>query len=342
MTTQLDSSIGIKKETVYGTGVTVDHFPEFLSESLTYKPNYILSKGLRVASRVSRAERRTLGKNWVEGDIELEACARGIGIFLEALLGQGTPTIIGAGPGYQHVYSLATTDPINSYTIQKGIPLLGGGAAQAHTFTGMVCTKGSISSETGDVVKLKTSWVGKAMSTAVAYAAPSYVATNELFNFWQGAITMGGSVTNPSSTSLATGGTAATNVKNFSLEIDQKMDVDGFLYGTGGQQGRKPVLGYAEIKGKVTVEFDSVAQRDIYLANTSQSLTLTFTTNTALGGGVFNTLQIVLPTIRLDGDIPKAVSDGVVTLDLDFTVLDGGSAGVSPVYVVLRTLDTVA
>jgi hypothetical protein len=340
MTTQLDSSIGIKKETTYGTAVTVDHFPEFLSENLKWKPNYLDGKGLRPGSRVSRAERRSLSKNWVEGEIELECCARGFGIFWESLLGAATNTIISGGPAYQQVFTLTNTDPFPSYTIQKGIPLLNGGAVMAHTFAGAQCTKGEITAETGEVVKLKTEWIAKSIDTATGYTAPSYVANNELFTFWQGAITIGGVVTPPTTTALASGGTSQANIRNFSLSIDNKLDQDGFTFGSGGKFGRRPHLGYTEIKGKMVAEFDSTTYRDAFLNNSNLAVTLTMTTGTLLQTTTYNTLQIVLPTIRLDGDIPEAVNEGVVTLELAFTVLDGGSAGVSPVYVVQRSLDT--
>lgn len=340
MTTQLDSSIGIKKETTYGTAVTVDHFPEFLMENLKWKPNYLDGKGLRPGSRVSRAERRSLSKNWVEGDIELECCARGFGIFWEALMGTGVSTIIGAGPAYQHNFTLTNTDPFPSYTIQKGIPLLNGGAVQAHTFAGAMCNKGEISAETGEVVKLKTSWLAKSIDTATGYTAPSYVADNELFTFWQGAITIGGTVTPATDTALATGGDAQANIRNFTLSIDNKLDTDGFTFGSAGKFGRRPHLGYTEIKGKMTAEFDSVTYRDAFLNNTSLAVTLTMTTGTQIQSSTYNTLQIVIPCIRLDGDIPEAVTEGVVTLDLDFTVLDDGS-GESAVSVIQRSLDTV-
>lgn len=341
MTTQLDSSIGIKKESTYGTAVTVDHFPEFLSENFEWKPSYVLGKGLRPGSRVTRVERRTLGKNWAEGDIELEACSRGIGIFWEALMGQAQSTIIGAGPAYQHLFTLTNTDPIPTYTIQKGIPLMNGGAVQPHTFAGAACTRGTISAGNGDVVKLRTSWNAKSVSTAVAYAAPSYIVTGqELFTFFQGAITVGGTVTNPTTTALATGGTVVNNVLDFSLDIDNKLDANGFGFGSNGQQTRRPHLGYTEITGKITAEFDAVTIRDYYLNGTAVPIVMTFTTPTSLQSGVFNTLQITLPNVKFDGELPKAVTDGVVTLDASFTVLDGGVSGVAPVYVVMRNTDT--
>lgn len=343
MTMQLDSSIGIKKETTYGTAVTVDRFPEFLSETFDWKPSYMVGRGLRPGSRVSREERRILGKNWVEGDLEIEAAARGVGIFWEAVMGQSTSTILTAGPAYQHNFTLSNSDPFPTYTIQKGIPLLNGGAVQPHTFAGMACTRASISLGQGEVVKLRTSWNGRSLDTEASYAAPSFIATGqELFTYWHGAMTVGGTVVNPTTTALASGGTVATNIRDFSLDIDNKLDVNGFLLGNAGKQGRRPHLGYAEITGKFSAEFDAVTYRDLFVANTAVPITLTLTTPTLLQTGVFNTLQIVLPSVKLDGEIPKAVAEGVVTLDCGFTVLDGGEAGVAPVYVVMRNLDTVA
>ncbi len=338
MTTQLDTSVGIKKESTWGTAVTVDHFPEFLSETLEWKPTFMQGKGFRAGSRVSRLERRALGKNSVGGDIELECVSRGMGIFLEALFGAVTSTQISAGPAYQHNYTLTTTDPMPSYTIQKGIPLLGGGAVQPHTFSGMVCDSGTITSAVGDIVKLKTSWVGKALDTAAAYAAPSYVASNELFTFTQGALTIGGTVTQPTTTALATGGTSVANVLDFSLTVDNKLDANGYTYGNGGKQGRRPALALAEIKGKFTAEFDAVTYRDAYLNQTTLSIVLTFTTTTLLQAGVYNTMQIVVPNVKLGGSVPNA-QNGVITTSVDFEVLDGGASGVSPVTVVLRSLD---
>jgi hypothetical protein len=228
-----------------------------------------------------------------------------------------------------------------SYTLQKGIPILGGGGPSAHTFSGAVCGSGEITSANGEPVTLRTSWNSKNVDTATAYATPSYVVTGqELFTFWQGALTVGGVVTPPTATALASGGTAVANVLDFSLSIDNKIDASGFTYGSGGKQGRRPALGYTEITGKFTAEFDSVTFRDAYMNNTALALTLTFTTGTLLQATVFNTFQIVLPNIKLDGDIPTAVTESPVKLDVGFTVTDGGAAGVAPVYLVLRNTDT--
>lgn len=341
MTTQLDSSIGIKKEATYGVAVVPTVFPEFLSETFEWKPSYMTSKGLKQGSRVTRGERRILGKNWVEGDLELEAVSRGLGVFWEALMGSATSTIIGAGPAYQHNFTLTNTDPFPSYTIQKGIPLLNGGAVQAHTFAGAVCTRGTITAGEGEIVKLRSSWNAKSVDTSTAYTPPVYINTGqEPFTYWQGDIKLGTTaVTMPTTTALATGaGASSVNIKDFSLTVDNKLDTNGFTFGSGGKQGRRPHLGYTEITGKLTAEFDSVTLRDWYLNNTGIALIATFTGATLLQTGVYNTLQIVIPSIKLDGELPKAVTDGVVTQDVGFTVVDNGTQ--TPLTVVIRSNDT--
>jgi hypothetical protein len=337
VTTQLDASIGLVKEATYGTTTTVTHFPEFLTESLEYKFDIKQGQGFRSGSRTPRVERRVIGTQWAEGDIELEMAAKGCGIFLEALLGASSSAALTA-PAFQQNFTLVSSDPVNSYTIQKGIPLLGGGAAQPHTFSGMVCTKGELTSAQGEVVKLKTSWNGQKVDTTTAYTAPSYIAGNEVFYFSEGAITIGGSVTAPTSTTLAAGGTAVADIVDFSLSIDHKLDTKGFTYGGGGKQSRRPALGVAAIGGKMTAEFDSTVMRDAYLNQTSLGVVLTFTSATQLATSIFNTLQIYCPVIRTNGDLPNA-TQGVVKQSIDFDVLDGGT-GVSPVTAILRTLDT--
>lgn len=336
MTTQLDSSIGIVKEPTYGTTTTVTHFPEFLTENFNWKPAFMQGHGFRQGSRTPRNERRALGKNYAEGDLELECVAKGIGIFFEAWLGQSVSTALTA-PAFQQNFTMATSDPVNSYTIQKGVPLIGG-AVQQHTLSGAVCTKGDLTSAQGDIVKLKTSWNAKKVDTTTAYAVPSYIASNEPFTFVEGAITVGGTVTAPTTTTLATGGTSVADIVDFSLSLDNKLNVDGYTYGGGGQQTRRPTLGEAAITGKLTAEFDVVTYRDAYLNQTPLNLVLTFTSTTSIATSIYNTLQVYLPLIKLEGDLPNA-TNGVTRQAMNFTGLDGGS-GVSPITVCLRTLDT--
>lgn len=339
MTTQLDCSIGLKKETAYGVPVAVDRFPEFVDESLAWNPTFVQGAGMRVGSRLARSSRRVLAKQSAGGDINVELVTKGLGIFLEALFGNAVSTAVPGQTGvFQQLYTPTTTDPLNSYTIQKGIPTLGGGAATPMTFPGSVCTSGEFSASNADIVKLKTTWDSKEVQTEIPYAAPSYVVGEELFHFAQGSITIGGSQTPPTDTTLASGGTVAATIEDFSVSFDNKIDDGGFTLGGGGKRNRVPVVGLADAKGKVTAEYSDTVLRDAYLNQTPLALTLTFEAETVIGASARPVLQIHLPEIRLEGELPKSAGGSIVKQSIDFTVLDGLAAG-APIYVALVTTD---
>jgi len=340
MSTQLDASIGLSaSESTFGTPVVDDRFFEFTDEKFEWKPSFVQGAGLRVGTRVARNDRRKLGKQEAEGEIEIEAVSKGMGRLFEAALGAVSNTQIAAGPGYQQNHTLTTTDPIKSYTIQKGVPTIGGGTTQAVTFPGSVCTNLEISASTGDIVKIKTGWKAREVRTDIAYAAPSYPTSPELFTFVDGAITIGGTLTPPTTTALATGGTAVANITDFSLSIDNKLDDGGFTFGGAGKRTRKQVVNLADLKGKITAEYTDNTLRDAYLAQTGLAIVMTFTSSVAITAGVYPTLQIVIPLAKLEGDIPNASGGKPIMQSIDYTVLDP-STGVAPLTIVYRTSDT--
>ena len=340
MTTQLDCSIGLKKETTYGTGVTVDQFLEFTSESLDRKATYVQGKGLRVGARVARADRRYLGKEVSEGGITVEAASKGLGILLNAALGTVTTTVVPAQTPavYQQVHTPATTDPLNSYTIQKGIPPLGGGATTPITFLGAQCKSLELSAKAGDIVEVATDWTAREVVTATAYAPPSYPTGIELFTFVHGAICVGGTVTGPTATAIATGGTAVANINEFSLKWDNGLDDAGWNLGGAGKRSRRAVAGVGGLSGKLTAEYDSTVLRDAYLAQTDLSLLLTFTHSATIGTNAKPVLQVWVPVINLEGGLPTANGGDVITQSIDFTGLDNLTN--APLTIVYVSTDT--
>jgi hypothetical protein len=340
MSIQLDASIGLGKETTWGSAVVTDRFFEFVDESIEWKPTFLQGAGLRVGSRVQRSSRRKLGKQEAGGDINIEAVTKGIGRILEAVFGNSTSTQIAAGPAYQQVHTPLTSGLLPSYTIQKGSPPIGGGAPSALTFSGAVCSAIELSAATGDIVKLKSTWSAKDVSTVPAYAAPSYPISPELFTFVDGAITVGGTITLPTSTTLATGGTQVANITDFSLTYDNKIDDGGFTFGAGGKKSRKPVVGLAEVKGKMTAEYSDNTLRDAYMQQLPLAIVLTFQAQVAITGSTYPTLQIVIPLAKLDGDLPKSNGGKPIMQSIDFEVLDPEQAGTAPIYIVFVTSDT--
>ena len=170
MTTPLDCSVGLGVESVYGTGVTPTRWFEFLDESFNYAKNVKQGQGFRVGSRVARSGRRVVASAEGSGDLTVEAVTKGLGLLWQLAVGSGTSTLVSGGL-YQQVFTLADVPP--SATIQKGIPRADG-TVDAYTFTGCMVESLTIDCPNADIVKVKTSWNAKDVTTATAYTAPSY------------------------------------------------------------------------------------------------------------------------------------------------------------------------
>lgn len=338
MTIQADASIGLKQETTYGTGVTVDRFLEFTSESLDYDRDYYQGVGLRPGSRTARSSRRVLSRDGGKGDIELEVPSRGLGTFLQAIFGTATSTQVAAGL-YQQLFTPIHSDYLPSMTIQKGVPRLGADTVDAYTFLGAECESAELSVSGSDVLKLKSTWRARQVDTSIAYAVPTYPASLELFSFVGAQIVTGGTV--PTATALSTGGTDLANVRDFSATFDNKLDDNKGNLGGGGRRTRQSAVQQADIKGKLTAEYDSTAFRDALRDNTAVALVATFTASAAadITAGNKPVLQIMLPDIRFNGELPKTNGGDVITQSLDFTAYENLVAA-EAIYVAVQTADT--
>lgn len=341
MTTQLDCSIGIKEESAYGTAVVPDQFLEFVSESLDDNRTFVQGAGMRVGARVARADRREFAQVAPGGSIELEASTSGLGALLEAALGTVINTEVPTASGvFQQVHTPKTSDHLKSYTIQKGIPPLGGGAIVAHTFVGAMCESLEFAAGAGEIVKVTTEWLAKNLDTTAAYSSPSYAADSKLFTFVHGSIHLDDSaLTVPTATALASSaGDTLANISDFSVKWGNTLDTGGFNLGGAGTRTRKNALGVGTVEGQVTAEFDSTELRDAYINNSTLSLLLNFSRGEEIAAGVTEMLQIVVPAVKLNGELPKSNGGQVITQSIPFVGLDGLTN--EAIYVVYRTQDS--
>lgn len=340
MTTQLDSSIGIKKETVYGTAVPVDKFYEFTVEDFGWNPSFDQSSAQRYGRRVDAADRRVLVKDEANGSLTSELLAKGLGALFEAALGVAVSTKIPAGIlPYQQLFTAAVTDYLPSYTIQKGIPPLGGGAAIPQTYNGCVCSGFDLTVGNSGIPTVKFSFLGKGVDTSTALAATSYVANNELLSFVNASLVVGGTIVAPTASALASGGNAAADVVDINFTFDNGLDGGGFNIGGAGKRTRKPALGKRTGKGTLTAEYDNNTLRDAFLQQQNIGILLTFQSTVAIEAGFFPTIQLYIPTVRLEGELPKANGGAPVTQSVGFTMLDGRVAA-EPLYVAIVTAET--
>ena len=316
----IGSSLGIKKETTFNTGVTVDRFYEFNSESTKYTKNTVVGQGLRAGGLTPRVQRRVVTTFTGEGDFEIDLPSRGLGLLLSLATGS-VPTGTSANGAY--TYTFVPEDLIgDSFTTQVGVPQYGG-TVTPKTLTGCKITGFELSVGAGDIAKGKFNIDSAGFTTATALASPSYSTVSNVFHFAQGVITDNVSTT-------------YANIKDFSLTVDNTLKTDRYNIGSAGAKQEQIINGFRTISGKVTAEFTDTVLLDKFLADTTAGLKLTFTGGTI--GSTTELLSITIPAAKFDGDAPMVSGPGVVDVSFGFTVYDNGTD--APFTIVYRTLDS--
>lgn len=317
----LSAQLMMKAESAYGTPVTVDRAYEFNTESISHDLVEIGSGGLGRGT-VLRSDRvKSFTRNH-SGDIEMDVLNKNFGLLFQHMLGQNTVT--GATANKTHTCVLDSLAQQGKFmTVQVGRPDVGG-TVRAFTYEGGKITSWELMCDVDGPLKLKTSWDFENVLTATALATPSWVATQEMFIFNEGAVTIGGSTAYAKSLSLT--GTRA-------LSTDRR-----FLGGTK----KEPLAGgMTEIGGSLGMEFEDLTHWGSAIAGTVQAMVFTFTLATIIPTtAVAFSLTITLPAVKFLEAKPNVGGPSIVPLSLPFKALDNGSDPViSLVYV---TSDTAA
>lgn len=332
MGTPADCSINVVQESTYGTYVAPTRALEFTDESLDWKPKRTQGQGLRASSRVPRSGRRVTTSVAGDGSLTVEACTKGLGLLLDSALGTSVVTLV-SGTTYQHNFTLGDTP--KSLTIQKTIPEAGG-TLDPFSFLGCMVDSWTLSIDNDGIATFDFDFDIRDLDTAQTFAALSYAASTDLYHWAQAAFMVGGTLTAPTTTALATGATAATNIRSFEVSVKNNLTTDRFNGGGAGKKS-KPTVGIREITGKFVAEYDATTYRAAYIADTELPFAVTLTSSATLSTGTA-TLQCALPAIKLDAGIPMANNGDLITVEHSFTALDNLVAA-QPIYVSLRTAD---
>jgi len=321
----IGSWLGLKKESVFGTAVTVDRFWEYNSEATKYNKNTVVGQGLRNGGLVVRANRRVVTTVGGEGDFEIDMQTRNMGLLLSLATGS-VPTGTLANGVYTYLFT--AQDLIgDSFTAQVAVPQYGG-TLTYKTLTGCKMTNFELSVGAGDIAKAKFSLdskgfaTGSSTSATVAYAN---IATNNLFHFAQG------SITDNVSTTYA-------NIKDFTFTVDNSLKTDRYNLGAAGSKSEQIINGFRAISGKITAEFTDTVLLDKFLADTTAGLKVTFEGATIGSASDKETLSITIPACKFDGDVPMVSGPGVIDVSFGFTVFDDGTN--EPFTITYKTLDS--
>lgn len=331
MATTQDGSIGIVAESSYKTNTTVNRWFEYVDEDLDWDKTVVQGKSLRVGGRVARQGRRTVPKAQGKGSFSMEAVGKGMGLLFQAALGAGSTALV-SGSTNQQLFTLG--DNPTSLTLQKGVPEAGG-TVDPETFLGCMVDTLELDFPNGDIVTAKSTLDIGDLTTATVYAAPSYPTPLNLFHFAGGSVSSG-TLTAPTSTALATGSTSLADIRGGSVTIANNLQGDRFNMGGAGRKV-KPLVGLRDIGVKLDIEYDNTTFRDAVLGETPMLVLLNFTAGSLSTG--LETLQIVLPSVTFDSELPKTNGTNLIIQSMSGAVLDNLTAA-QPIWIVTRTSDS--
>jgi hypothetical protein len=336
----LDAQLGYKLETTVGTPVTVDKFLEFNSEGLEYDPGFIEPTGLRVGTKFKRGSRLVQSRQMVSGPIELNHATRLMGALWKVALGSTvtTPTVV-LGSAYKQIHQ--TGDLLGkSLTLQVGRPEPSTQTVKPHTIAGAKCTGWEFSVSDNEVAKLSLDLDGWTEATATALATASYV-TSEEFNFSQCTEFSLGNTIAGTTELTESGGTAVTSiVKSLSFKGDNPLATERFGLGNLGVKKEQYENGTPTITGTLEAEYLQSEFYTPFKANTATSLVVRFE-GSVISGTDKNTLEFIVPEIRIKKVTPKVEGPDLVQASVEFEVYTNSTAQ-NPFQVKLISADSTA
>lgn len=318
------AQIGLSAETTWGTYVAPDHWYEFNEEDLSLSIEPIESAGIRANNRVLRTDRWAQGQKRAEGSVTMEVPSKSFGLIAKHALGSATITTpSGATNARLHRHVLG--DPYGlGLTVQVGRPD-NAGTVQPFSYTGAKISELTLSNSVDEILQAEIGLVAQNETTSQALASASYPSGNQVFNWTQGVITIGGSTVGV--------------VTDFEVTINNGLKDDRYFLGAATMS--QPIIAnMTEITGSMTVEWSGLTDYNRFVNGTIASVTAKWTAATAIEGSTYPYVEVTLPDCRFDGDTPNVGGPDVITHDLTFKALYDGSD--QPITIDLMSDDTVS
>lgn len=345
----LSGQVGAVAESAYGTPVTVTHFYEFLSETLTFTPAWLDGMGLKSGQAYNRASRTVQSQFTAAGDVVMEhtigsaanAVADSMGFWWKFALGSAlvTPTVI-TGTAYKQVHTNGSKAG-QFLTCQVGRPQISGVTVQPFTYTGVKVTDWSFSCNDNQIAQLTVTCDGQTELTSTGLAAASYPTPNGLFAFSDASVmTLGGTAsTSGGETTIAAGSALGSRVNGITLTGSTPMKVDRYGLGNAGLKGEPIENAIPTITGTLATEFFSRTELyDVFKTSGTQPLQIDFAkfdsagndAAGASGGSNPYRLSIILPAVKFKTSAVNIAGPDVIPQSVGFQAYDDGS-GTNPV-----------
>lgn len=319
----INASLGVKKESTYGTAVTVTRFYPLISESIKEDVAKLEAEGRRAGTVVLAKDQSIPIFQGASGTIEIPPMSKDFGFWLEHLLG----SVATSGPtdsAYTHTGTVGTTKG-KSFSAQINRPFHDSETDQPFSYEGGKITGWEFTAEAEAEPKLSIDVDFEDLATGTALATPSYTAGMELFS-WAHA-----------SSGLTIAGTAVPITK-FSLKCTMGVKTDR-RYIRGSALKKEPVASaFRDFEWSADCDFDSLTQYNRFKASTNAgqfaAIVCGLYAPTLIGASTYPSLTWSLPAARFDqADIDNAGTEPSM-LSLGGVVrYDGTNSPVTATYV---------
>jgi hypothetical protein len=272
----------------------------------------------------------TIGQGSLKLKAELESKAGGV--LLDWAFGVSSVNVITGGS--QQVFHTQIAGTLMPSATVQVVKVLNTGSESVETYSGCTASKITIEQPEDDIATILVEADARSFTTATGAATAAYATGPTLFDHYQGACGLGGTLTAPTTTALATGLTAFADFRSWKLEIDQSLDDGRWVIGSRNQ----PLAGKPKIKFTGKVEYNSTTLSTALIAGTKLPWYQTWTTTETLGAGTTQA-QLVVPQLSLTKGLPQTKGGETTIQDLDAEVTSDGAN--RDVILVIRTTDTV-
>lgn len=325
----LSAQLGIAQEVTPGTPVSPTRFFPFTAETLAAKKKIVQMQTLGGGQPFDRGAYRVTTQRDAGGDITMPFPIKGAGLLLQNMLGSFATTAVqqATSTAYLQVHTPGAFVG-KALSIQKGVPRTDG-TVEPFTYTGAKVTGWELDCKQSDLLTLKITVDAMDELTlgttpaSPALATPSY--TNApAFNFVQGQLLSGGTVTTTGGIASIAGATPVAGVRAINLKGSTPLDTA--RYNIGSVTKAEPLQnGWSSVTGQADFEFGSRALYDQYRSDQSAAMRLTFTGPIIASTYPF-LLDILLPQTWIeDGITPQVSGPGLVVPSAPLTATYDGT-----------------
>lgn len=312
----LGSQFGMKKETTWGTAVTVDKFFEYTAESLSLDQTYADPATLRAGRTFASSGQTKKTTRRAGGDIALPVPTKLFGAILDLMVsGTITPAVV-TGTAYASTFNIGASVPDKSATLQINKPF-SDNTAKAFTYPGGVLTSASFTLSSGGYLDCTTTWLAKDETTPDTTPAGAALATASYatgVRMW----------VHTDVATLTIGGSPAAAVTDINWTWSQPMAEDRDHLGVATRA--KPVVtGLATVEGSMTCEWTDTTFYSLFRSGAFASLVFSVADDTAITGSTYPTLLNTFAAVQIRGSSPVVNGPDLLTNDVPFVVKDNGS-----------------